>query len=64
MSFEDSRFVVEFPSSQDLRSKITEAVVKGGFTLLSSESVELSLEDVFLKLTTREEDSGNEEQGR
>jgi ABC-2 type transport system ATP-binding protein len=64
VSFEDSRFVVEFPSSQDLRSKITEAVVKGGFTLLSSESVELSLEDVFLKLTTRDEDSGNEEQGQ
>jgi ABC-2 type transport system ATP-binding protein len=63
VSFEDSRFVVEFPSSQDLRSKITEAVVKGGFTLLSSESVELSLEDVFLKLTTKDEDSGNEEQG-
>jgi ABC-2 type transport system ATP-binding protein len=62
VSVEDSRFVVEFPSSQDLRSKITEAVVKGGFTLLSSESVELSLEDVFLRLTTRDEDSENEEQ--
>ena len=53
VSFEDSRFVVEYPSSQDLRSKISEAVVKGGYTLLSSESVALSLEDVFLKLTGR-----------
>jgi ABC-2 type transport system ATP-binding protein len=60
VGFENSRFVVEFPSTQDLRSKITEAVVKGGFTLLSSESVELSLEDVFLRLTTKDEDSENE----
>jgi ABC-2 type transport system ATP-binding protein len=64
VSFEESRFVVEFPSSQDLRAKITESVVKGGFTLLSSESVEMSLEDVFLKLTTKEEDSENEEKAQ
>jgi hypothetical protein len=30
-------------------------VVQGGFTLLSLESVEMSLEDIFLKLTTEEE---------
>jgi ABC-2 type transport system ATP-binding protein len=62
VSFEDSRFVVEFPASQDLRSRITESVVKGGFTLLSSETVELSLEDVFLRLTASDEDSENEVQ--
>ncbi len=55
VSFQDSRFIVEYPATQDLRSKITEAVVKGGFTLLSSESVEMSLEDVFLKLTAKDE---------
>ncbi len=55
VSYQDSRFVVEYPASQDLRSKISEAIVQGGFTLLSSESVEMSLEDIFLKLTTREE---------
>ena len=54
VSYQDSRFVVEYPASQDLRSKISEAVVQGGFTLLSSESAEMSLEDVFLKLTKQE----------
>jgi ABC-2 type transport system ATP-binding protein len=55
VSYQDSRFVVEYPSTQDLRSKISEAVVQGGFTLLSSEAVEMSLEDVFLKLTASDE---------
>ena len=55
VSYQDLRFVVEYPSTQDLRSKISEAVVQGGFTLLSSESVEMSLEDVFLKLTASDE---------
>jgi ABC-2 type transport system ATP-binding protein len=55
VSYQDSRFIVEYPASQDLRSKITQAIVQANFTLLSSESVEMSLEDVFLKLTTEEE---------
>jgi ABC-2 type transport system ATP-binding protein len=54
VSYQDSRFVVEYPSDQDLRSKISQAVVQANFTLLSSESVEMSLEDVFLKLTTED----------
>jgi ABC-2 type transport system ATP-binding protein len=53
--YQDSRFVVEFPADQDLRSKISEAIVQGGFTLLSSESVDMSLEDIFLKLTTKDD---------
>lgn len=53
--YRDSRYIVEYPASMDLRSKISEAIVQGGFTLLSSESAEMSLEDVFLKLTTKEE---------
>ena len=55
VSYQDSRFVVEYPATQDLRSKISQAVMQGGFTLLSSESVEMSLEDVFLKLTASDE---------
>ncbi len=54
--YRDTRYIVEYPADQDLRSKISETIVKGGFTLLSSESVEMSLEDIFLKLTTSEED--------
>ncbi len=55
VAYEEERFVVEFPSGMDLRGKITEAIAQGGFTLLSLETVELSLEDVFLKLTVDEE---------
>ncbi len=55
VSYHDSNFIVEYPAGLDLRSKITEAVVQSGFTLLSLESVEMSLEDIFLKLTTEEE---------
>lgn len=47
--------IVEYPVNQDLRSKITETVVGGGWTLLSMEALTMSLEDVFLKLTTEEE---------
>jgi len=39
----------------DPRGQITEAIVKSGWTLLSIESVEMSLEDIFLQLTTDEE---------
>ncbi|GAI64642.1 unnamed protein product, partial [marine sediment metagenome] len=30
-------------------------IVQGGWTLLSLESIEMSLEDIFLKLTTEED---------
>ncbi len=53
---DERHHIVEYPINQDLRSKITEAVVKGGWAILSMESIEMSLEDVFLKLTTEEEE--------
>lgn len=60
VSYQGSNLIVEYPASLDLRSKITESVVQGGFTLLSMESVEMSLEDIFLRLTTEEEtEEGN-----
>ncbi|UCD09407.1 MAG: ATP-binding cassette domain-containing protein [Dehalococcoidales bacterium] len=53
---DERHHVAEYPATQDLRSKITDAVVKGGWTILSMESLEMSLEDVFLKLTTEEDE--------
>ncbi len=53
--YDGSHYIVEYPAGQDLRSKITEAIVQGGWPLLSLEAVEMSLEDIFLKLTTKEE---------
>ena len=52
---EDRYFIVECPVDRDLRGKITEAIIQAGWTLLSLEAVEMSLEDIFLKLTTKEE---------
>ncbi|MBI2979217.1 MAG: ATP-binding cassette domain-containing protein [Chloroflexi bacterium] len=57
VSYDDSHYTVECSATQDPRSKIMEAIVQGGWTLLSLESVEMSLEDIFLKLTAEEEKS-------
>jgi ABC-2 type transport system ATP-binding protein len=48
-------FVVESPADTDPRAKINETMVKSGWHLLSAETVEMSLEEIFLQLTTKEE---------
>jgi ABC-2 type transport system ATP-binding protein len=55
VSYDDSHYIIEYPASLDLRGRITEALGQSGFTLLALESVTLSLEDIFLKLTRGEE---------
>jgi ABC-2 type transport system ATP-binding protein len=55
VSYSEPYYTVDYPASVDLRGKITEALARGGFTLLALESVTMSLEDIFLKLTTEEE---------
>ena len=57
VSYQDSHYIVECSAGQDPRGKIMETIVQGGWTLLSLESIEMSLEDIFLKLTTGEETS-------
>lgn len=55
VSREGDYLIVESPIQVDPRGQITEAIIKSGWTLLSVESVEMSLEDIFLQLTTKEE---------
>lgn len=55
VNYEGSQYIVEYATDKDPRSRITEAIVQGGWTLLSLENIEMSLEDIFLKLTTEEE---------
>ncbi len=55
VSYHDPHYTVEYPASLDLRGKLTEAIARGGFTLLTLETVTMNLEDIFLKLTTAEE---------
>jgi ABC-2 type transport system ATP-binding protein len=57
---EDSHYIVEYPPEQDPRGKIMEAIVQGGWVLLSMGTVEMSLEDIFLELTTEEEEDTEE----
>ncbi len=57
VSYQDAHYIVECSAGQDPRGKIMESIVQGGWTLLSLESIEMSLEDIFLKLTTEEETS-------
>jgi ABC-2 type transport system ATP-binding protein len=55
VTYDNSDYIVEYSTGQDPRSQIMTAMVQGGWTLLSMEIVQMSLEDIFLKLTTEEE---------
>jgi len=57
VSYQNPHYTVECSAGQDPRGKIMETIAQGGWTLLSLESIEMSLEDIFLKLTTEEETS-------
>ncbi len=48
-------YIVECSAGQDPRAKIQEAMVKNTWTVLSLEPVSMNLEDVFLKLVSRED---------
>ena len=54
VSNQGTQYTIESPADRDIRSQVTSAIIQSGWTLLSIESVEMSLEDIFLKLTTTE----------
>lgn len=56
VQYDEKHFILETNPGEDPRSVIMQQIVKSGWTVLSLESAELSLEDVFLKLTTEEGD--------
>ena len=49
------RFLLECATGQDLREEIAKAVVQSGWGLMELQPVGMSLEEIFLKLTTKEE---------
>ena len=53
-TFEEPYHIVQFPPEKQPQADITEALVKNGWTLLSMEASQMSLEDIFLELTTEE----------
>ena len=51
-----TKYVVEAEQGADLRGQLAAAVVSGGWSLLKLESVTMTLEEIFLRLTTSEEE--------
>ena len=49
----DSIYRVSYPIDIDLRSDISSTIVAKGWQLLEMRSIEMTLEEVFLRLTTR-----------
>ena len=48
-------YMVRFQRGQDLRDEISRSIISNGWSLLSLQAVGMSLEDIFLRLTTHEE---------
>ncbi len=48
-------YTIQAIGGQDLRDEISRAVISSGWSLLSMQTVGMSLEDIFLELTTQEE---------
>jgi ABC-2 type transport system ATP-binding protein len=52
---EGDGYTVQVRRGQDLRDEISRAVISNGWSLLSMQQVGMSLEEIFLRLTTHEE---------
>jgi len=57
--YEPPHHLVDCPPDVDLRAQITRAIVQGGWVLLGMETVAMTLEDIFLELTTEEYEEEN-----
>jgi ABC-2 type transport system ATP-binding protein len=51
---EGDYYILETAADADPRAKITETIVRNGWSLLSIDTIEMSLEEIFLQLTTSE----------
>ncbi len=50
------RYIVESRHGKDIRDELSSAIVASGFRLLGLKAQDMSLEDIFLSLTTKEEE--------
>ena len=55
VSYAKPYHMVEFSSGQEPQAAIIDTLVQSGYKLLTMESMEMSLEDIFLQLTAEEE---------
>ena len=56
VSYEEPYHIVEFSADDEPQAEISQNLLDGGWALLAMESMEMSLEDIFLQLTTEEEE--------
>ena len=52
---QSATYSLQVSSGEDLRDEVSRAVISSGWSLLSMQMVGMSLEDIFLRLTTHEE---------
>ena len=64
VSYKEPYHLVEFAPESEPQAEIAQALLQGGWTLLSMEAVEMSLEDIFLQLTSVEEQGEEKEEIR
>ncbi|MFN3420556.1 MAG: ABC transporter ATP-binding protein, partial [Armatimonadota bacterium] len=50
----DNLFAVEAPAGHDIREQLAEFIVKNGWGLLELRREEMTLEEIFVNLVTRE----------
>ena len=48
-------YLIQVQRGEDLRDEISRSIVSNGWSLLSMQTIGMSLEDIFLRLTTQEE---------
>ena len=56
VKYEEPFHIVEFSTEDEPQAEISQNLVDGGWALLAMESVEMSLEDIFIQLTSEEEE--------
>lgn len=59
-----NRFQIDGELKKDIRSDLARAIVQSGWGLLELQSATMSLEDIFLKLTTAEETASSQPAGQ
>lgn len=55
VALEEPYHIVEYSADQEPQAAINEALVQRGWTLMAMEAIELSLEDIFIRLTGERE---------
>jgi ABC-2 type transport system ATP-binding protein len=62
VSYEEPFHMIEFATESEPQNEINQNLMSNGWTLLSMESVDMSLEDIFLQVTSVEEEAVEQEE--